>query len=203
MPDQGAGATAPVILIVGWSGSGKTTLLERLVRELSGRGLRLGTVKHDTHGFAMDQVGKDTWRHQQAGAVVTAISSPDRFGLIERRPQGERRLEDILPLLSDVDLVLVEGYKRSPFPKIEVVSPDTVEPPACLDDPQLLAVVGDVPPASVAAGGGPSATAPGDGAAPFVPRFSRDDVTAIAGLILEKTGLAGKSPDKQVLHDRA
>ena len=161
----------PVILVVGWSGSGKTTLLERLVRELSGRGLRLATVKHDAHGFELDPPGKDTWRHRQAGALMTAISSPTGFGLVERRLEGERKLEEILPLLTGVDLILVEGYKASPHPKLEVIGPDASKTPACLDDPRLFAVASDQP-LDVA-----------------VPRFPRDDVAGIARLVLEKAGL--------------
>lgn len=165
-----ASARPPVILLVGWSGSGKTTLMEKLVAELTGRGLRVATVKHDAHGFEMDQPGKDTWRHRRAGAVATALSSPTGFALVEQRTQ-ERPLEAILPLLAGADIILAEGYKRLPYPKLEVIGPEGQEDPACLDDPLLFAVAGDSP-RSV-----------------NVPCLPRDDVAGLARLVLQQAGL--------------
>ncbi len=176
----------PVIIIAGWSGSGKTTLLERIIPELAGRGLRLATVKHDAHGFDMDQSGKDTWRHRQAGAAVTAIASPAGFAVVAGGLGREPSLEDMIRLLGDVDLVLVEGYKRAPYPKLEVIGPagsSIGEPaggpvggpaggPACLDDPLLFAVASD------------------HSVATRVPRFARDDAGGIAAAILRQAGLA-------------
>ncbi|MGE5590639.1 MAG: molybdopterin-guanine dinucleotide biosynthesis protein B [Bacillota bacterium] len=160
----------PVILLVGWSGSGKTTLMEKLVAEVAGRGLRVATVKHDAHGFEMDHPGKDTWRHRRAGAVATAISSPTGFALVEQRTQ-ERPLEDILPLLVGADIILVEGYKNLPYPKLEVIGTDGRQEPACLDDPLLFAVAGDTPRRL------------------GVPCLSRDDAAGIARLVLQRAGL--------------
>lgn len=162
----------PVVIIAGWSGSGKTTLLERLIRHLAERGFRIATVKHDAHGFEMDQSGTDTWRHGEAGAVATAISSPSGFALVERRRAGERPLPEIVTLFGDVDLVLVEGYKGGPYAKLEVVGPDSDRPPGCLGDPLLFAVAAD---ALLEAG---------------VPWFHRDDIPAIAAAVLKQAGLA-------------
>ncbi|MBO8170597.1 MAG: molybdopterin-guanine dinucleotide biosynthesis protein B [Bacillaceae bacterium] len=112
--------TAPVFSFVGYSGSGKTTLLCRVVSQLKKRGYRVGTLKHDAHRFEMDKPGKDTWKHAQAGADVVAISSDDKFALIEK-PVRELQLEDILKRIEGVDVILIEGYKRELPPKILVV----------------------------------------------------------------------------------
>lgn len=109
----------PVISVVGRSGVGKTTALERIIRELKRRGYRVGTVKHDTHGFEVDRPGKDSWRHAQAGSDVVAISGPRQMALI-RRLEREMSLDEVVRLMSDVDLVLTEGYKQGNRPKIEV-----------------------------------------------------------------------------------
>ncbi|UCF95758.1 MAG: molybdopterin-guanine dinucleotide biosynthesis protein B, partial [Desulfobacterales bacterium] len=76
-------AVPPIVSTVGYSGSGKTTLLEKLIAELKQRGFRVGTIKHDVHGFEMDRPGKDSWRHKQAGASVTVISSPYQIGMVK------------------------------------------------------------------------------------------------------------------------
>jgi molybdopterin-guanine dinucleotide biosynthesis protein B len=130
----------PLLGIVGFSGSGKTTLTVGLIDALGRRGLRVATIKHDVHGFAMDQPGKDTWRHKQAGAVATLISSPRGIGLV-RDADHDHTPEELLPLLGPADMVLVEGFKRAPLPKIEVFRPELGKPPACRGDRHLLAVV--------------------------------------------------------------
>jgi molybdopterin-guanine dinucleotide biosynthesis protein B len=109
----------PVVSMVGKSGVGKTTTLERVLREIKQRGYRVGTVKHDTHGFEVDQPGKDSWRHAQAGSDAVAISGPSKMALI-RRLDEEMSLDEIVALMGDVDLVITEGYKRGDRPKIEV-----------------------------------------------------------------------------------
>lgn len=110
----------PVISIVGGkSNSGKTTLLEKLIREAKRRGWRVATLKHDVHGFEMDQPGKDTWRHDQAGADVVAISSPQRIAVLERVFE-DQPLDEVLSRIHDVDLIFTEGYKHADKPKIEV-----------------------------------------------------------------------------------
>ncbi len=111
--------SVPVISVVGKSGVGKTTALERVIGELKRRGYRVGTVKHDTHGFTIDQPGKDSWRHAQAGSDAVVIAGPRRLAVI-RQLDAELTLDEIVPLMGDVDLVLTEGYKRGDKPKIEV-----------------------------------------------------------------------------------
>jgi len=110
----------PIVCFVGRSSVGKTTFLEKLLPELAGRGHRVGVVKHDVHGFELDQPGKDTWRLRQAGAQRVALSSPRQFALLGR-VDHEIDLDTLAErYLGDVDIVLVEGYKRSKKPKIEV-----------------------------------------------------------------------------------
>lgn len=110
----------PVISIVSKKRSGKTTLLEKLIPELGARGYRVGTVKHDTHGFDIDHEGKDTWRHKQCGASTVAISSPWKLSLIKDVDE-EVSLDHIVETyFADVDLVLTEGYLRAGKPQVEV-----------------------------------------------------------------------------------
>jgi molybdopterin-guanine dinucleotide biosynthesis protein B len=111
--------SVPIISIVGKSGVGKTTALERVIREIKRRGYRVGTIKHDTHGFEVDKPGKDSWRHAQAGSDSVVISGPHKMALI-RKLDAELSLDEIVPLLGTVDLVITEGYKRGNRPKIEV-----------------------------------------------------------------------------------
>jgi molybdopterin-guanine dinucleotide biosynthesis protein B len=109
----------PIISVVGRSGVGKTTALELVIRELKSRGYRVGTVKHDTHGFELDTPGKDSWRHAQAGSDAVVISGPHKLALI-RKLDREMPLDEMPPLMGDVDLIITEGYKRGDKPKIEV-----------------------------------------------------------------------------------
>jgi molybdopterin-guanine dinucleotide biosynthesis protein B len=109
----------PVISVVGKSDVGKTTLLEKLIRELKSRGYRVATVKHDAHSFEIDRPGKDTWRHAQAGSDHVVIASPARIAHIQRT-ERELSLPEIVATINDVDIILTEGYKRGPAPKIEV-----------------------------------------------------------------------------------
>ncbi len=109
-----------VVSVVSKKNSGKTTFLEKLIPELKKRGYRVGTVKHDTHGFDIDHPGKDTWRHKQAGAEAVVISSPWKISLIQE-VQTEMALDAIVArFFSDMDLVITEGYKQAQKPQIEV-----------------------------------------------------------------------------------
>ena len=161
--------------IVGWKNSGKTTLVERLVSELTGRGLRISTVKHAHHRFDTDQPGKDSYRHRAAGAEQVLLASSQRWVLMtELRGAEEPSLEDLLQQLSPVDLVLVEGYKSSSHQKIEAYRGAAGQTPiAKANDGTIRAMATDLPLADIA-----------------LPQFDLDDIRAIADFILRETGLA-------------
>ncbi|MGN1001389.1 MAG: cyclic pyranopterin monophosphate synthase MoaC [Oscillospiraceae bacterium] len=107
----------PILGFAAYSGTGKTTLIEKLVRCLKNRGLRLAVIKHDGHRFEMDREGKDSWRFTQAGADMSLICSKEKTALIEQR---ELPFEQVAALVHDVDLILVEGYKRGSFTQIGI-----------------------------------------------------------------------------------
>jgi len=134
----------PILSIVGRSNSGKTTLLEKLIRELAARGRRVGTIKHHFHGpVEVDVPGKDSWRHKQAGARVVALSAPRTLFVLCDTP-GELPLEVIAHRgLFEVDLILTEGFKSGPMPKIEVNRAAQGLPLLCGPEDQLVAVVSD------------------------------------------------------------
>ena len=131
----------PIISIVGKSDSGKTTLIEKLVPELTRRGYRVATVKHDIHGFEVDREGKDSWRHKQAGAHTVVISSPNKVALI-RDVEKDLTLDEIREkLIQDVDLILSEGYKKDIQPKIEVFRKEKHKKLLCTKKDNLVAIV--------------------------------------------------------------
>jgi len=161
----------PVISIVGKSDAGKTTLLEKLVRELKARGYRVATVKHDAHSFEIDRPGKDTWRHAQAGSDHVVIASPNRIAHIQRL-ERELTLPEIVATIHDADIVLTEGYKRGPAPKIEVSRAEKGRELLCARD-ELVALAADQP---------------------FdmdVPQFGLDDAAGLVDLI-ERRFLTGR-----------
>ncbi|MGB7260941.1 MAG: molybdopterin-guanine dinucleotide biosynthesis protein B [Albidovulum sp.] len=159
--------------VTGWKNSGKTHLTERLVADLTGRGLRLSTIKHAHHATDIDQPGRDSYRHREAGAHEVIVASPHRWAMMhELRGASEPALEDLVACLSPVDLVLVEGYKRAPHPKIEAHRSETGRPLLAADIPNVRAV------ASNAALGGLS-----------VPLFDLNDTGLIADFILAEVGL--------------
>ncbi len=131
----------PIISIVGKSDSGKTTLIEKLVPELTRRGYRIATVKHDVHGFEVDREGKDSWRHKKAGAHTVVISSPKKAALI-RDVERDLSLSEIRDkLIRDVDLILSEGYKRDVQPKIEIFRKEKQQELLCAKEDNLIAIV--------------------------------------------------------------
>ncbi|MEL6100144.1 MAG: molybdopterin-guanine dinucleotide biosynthesis protein B [Pseudomonadota bacterium] len=132
--------------VVGWKNAGKTGLMERLVADITGRGLSVSTVKHAHHTFDVDHPGKDSHRHRIAGATEVLLASRNRFALMhELREEDEPRLEDLLSKLAPVDLVLVEGYKRDAHPKVEAHRQETGNPLIAPDDPTIRAVASDTP----------------------------------------------------------
>jgi molybdopterin-guanine dinucleotide biosynthesis protein B len=135
-----------IIGLAGWSGSGKTTLITKAVPRLIARGNRVSTLKHAHHGFDLDQPGKDSFMHRAAGATEVVISSAKRFAILhELRGEAEWDLPDLLKKLAPVELVLVEGYKRDAFPKIEVHRAVNGKPLLQPDDPHIVAIASDRP----------------------------------------------------------
>lgn len=166
-----------VIGLAGWSGAGKTTLLTRLIPELNRRGASVSTIKHAHHAFEIDRPGKDSHVHRQAGATEVLVSSSRRFALIhELRDSPEPSLPELLAKLSPVDLVVVEGFKRSAHPKIEVHRAANGRPYLYPDLQDIVALATDA--------------APPDGT--IVPVMHLDAVGAIADAALT---LARPLPD--------
>ncbi len=152
----------------GWSGSGKTTLIEKVLPALRAQGLRVATIKHVHHAVDLDVPGKDSWRHRQAGADQVAIISRARLAILSETPEAELGLAEVLARLAPVDLVLVEGFKHHPVPKIEVHRQarggDWLYPA----DPFIIALASDAAPATA------------------LPVFTLDDIEAITGLIMAR-----------------
>jgi molybdopterin-guanine dinucleotide biosynthesis protein B len=155
----------PIISIVGFSGSGKTTLLEKLIPELTRRGIRVGTIKHHLHDFDMDKPGKDSWRHKQAGAAVTIVSTPSRIGM-SMDVDHDHKPQELIPFLDGVDIILTEGYKHENNAKLEVFRPEVHEKPLSQGDEHLMALISDAP---VDIG---------------VPRFLTDDIEGLADFLI-------------------
>jgi molybdopterin-guanine dinucleotide biosynthesis protein B len=167
--------TMRVFGVTGWKNSGKTTLVEALVRELTGRGWRIATVKHAHHDFDIDKEGTDSYRHRKAGAKEVAVVSGRRWVLMHELlgEEEEPTLEDALSRLSPADLVLVEGYKREAHRKIEARRLDAKDRrPLTAADPHIAAIAADH-------------SVTGEN----VPVFSLDDISGIADFIERETGL--------------
>jgi len=158
--------------VVGWKNAGKTGLMERLVTEITRRGISVSTVKHAHHTFDVDHPGKDSHRHRIAGATQVLLASRNRVALMhELRDAPEPSLADLLTKLSPVDLILVEGYKRDTHPKVEAHRSVTGNPLIAPDDPTVRAVASDTP------------------LDLDRPVFDLDDTVAIADFILSEVGL--------------
>jgi molybdopterin-guanine dinucleotide biosynthesis protein B len=135
-----------VLGISGWSGSGKTTLIEKLIPELRRHGITVSTLKHAHHDFDIDKPGKDSWRHRQAGASEVLVASDRRLALMRELPAGQPpSLEDLLDRLAPVDLVLVEGFKTAPIPRLEIWRSSAGNPRLEPGAGVTLAVVCDTP----------------------------------------------------------
>ena len=155
----------PIVSVVGFSGSGKTTFMEKLIPQLTVRNIRVGTLKHDVHGFEMDKPGKDSWRHKHAGAVVSVISSPSQIGMV-KDVEYDHDPDELKWLFKGAQIILAEGYKTQNRPKLEVFRPEIREEPFCAGDDDLIAIISDV---SVDLG---------------VPRFSLDDAEGVAEFLI-------------------
>lgn len=158
--------------IVGYKNAGKTGLMERLVTEITGRGVTVSTLKHAHHSFDVDHIGKDSYRHRQAGAQQVLLSSRQRWALMtELRDAEEPPLRDLLTRLNPVDLILVEGYKRDAHPKIEAYRAENSHPLLARDDPTIKALATNV------------------ALDVTQPVFDLDDTSGIADFILKEVGL--------------
>jgi molybdopterin-guanine dinucleotide biosynthesis protein B len=135
-----------VLGIVGWSGSGKTTLVVALLPLLRATGLSVSTIKHAHHGFDLDQPGKDSHRHRLAGAHEVLVASSRRWALLHETDGPEPGLPDLLNRMDPVDLVLVEGFKSHPYPKLEVHRPALGKSSLWDREPQVVAVASDSTP---------------------------------------------------------
>lgn len=161
----------------GWSGSGKTTLIERLIPRLVARGLRISLIKHAHHDFEVDRPGKDSYRHRQAGCTEVLVTSPVRWALMhELRGAVELQLADALRRLSPCDLVLVEGYKRYPLPKLEIHRAGLGKPLLHPGDPHIVGLATD------------AAAALGNRGLPV---FALDDYDALATFVEERAVYGG------------
>jgi molybdopterin-guanine dinucleotide biosynthesis adapter protein len=133
-----------IIGITGWSGAGKTTLILKLIPLLTAQGMKVSTLKHAHHMFDVDTPGKDSYEHRAAGATEVLIASENRFALMhELREASEPPLEVLLSKLSTVDIVLVEGFKRAPHPKIEVFRAANGKPPLHTENRSIVGVASD------------------------------------------------------------
>lgn len=159
-----------IIGLAGWSGSGKTTLLTKLIPRLTARGKRVSTLKHAHHNFDIDRPGKDSFEHRSAGATEVLVVSGNRWALMhELRGAPSPALPEMLSKLSKVDLVLVEGFKRENFPKLEVHRAVNGKPLLHPEDPWIVAVAADTPLPQAA-----------------LPVVDLNDIDAIADLLLTR-----------------
>lgn len=158
--------------LAGWSGSGKTTLLTALIPALLARGLAVSTVKHAHHEFDIDRPGKDSWRHREAGAREVMVASARRWAIMhELRGMAEPTLEELVSRMSPVDLLLVEGWKHHPHPKIEVHRPSLGKELLYPEDPHIVAIAAD------------------EAIAAPIPLLPLGDPGAVAAFILDHLGL--------------
>lgn len=167
--------THRVFGVTGWKNSGKTTLVERLVVEFVRRGWKIATVKHAHHAVDIDQPGTDSFRHRAAGATEVALVGGQRYAIM--RETAEPPLSEVLARLSPCDLVLIEGYKREPHPKIEIRADHSR--PMAASDSNIVAIASDVAPAGE-----------------HLPWFGRNDVAEMADFI------AARVSDEPASHDQ-
>ena len=153
--------------IAGYSGSGKTTLLEKLIPQFTARGLKVAVIKHAHHGFDIDRPGKDSYRHREAGACEVLLSCNDRWALMhERRSDADVTLDELVARLAPCDLVLIEGFKQEPVPKLEVYRRENGKPPLFPGRQDIVAVASD---AELVTG---------------LPQLALDDVAGIADFVM-------------------
>jgi molybdopterin-guanine dinucleotide biosynthesis protein B len=156
----------------GWSGSGKTTLIEQLIPRFVARGVKVSLVKHAHHGFDVDQPGKDSYRHREAGCHEVLVTSSRRWVLMhELRGEPEPSIDEQIARMSPCDLLLVEGYKRYPMPKLEIYREANGKTMLYPDDEHIVAVASDVPLET------------------RLPQYDLNDYDGIAAFVLKFNGL--------------
>ncbi|MGE5390961.1 MAG: molybdopterin-guanine dinucleotide biosynthesis protein B [Deltaproteobacteria bacterium] len=160
----------PVVGFVGYSNSGKTTIVSKLVSILKSRGYRVAAVKHASHGYDMDMPGKDSWQHFEAGADQVVVVGPESFS---HHYRGTAKLLDVINVISEVDIILVEGFKTEPIPKIEIISQDNPGQRIALGE-YLQAVISTQDPRET------------------VPCFDPDDLYPLANFLAERFINKGK-----------
>jgi len=159
--------------MVGWSGSGKTTLMVRLLPELIARGYTVSTMKHTHHDVDLDQPGKDSYEHREAGAHEVLITSSKRWALTrELVDEPEPDMDDLIARMEPVDLLLIEGFKQHRHAKLEIHRQGRDRPMVSADEPTVVAIATDVPLDDVA-----------------LPVLDLNDTAAIADFIVDFTGL--------------
>jgi len=165
-----------VVGVVGWRNSGKTRLVTALVAEFARRGLDVATVKHAHHRFDIDKPGKDSYEHRQAGARQVLVASDNRWALMTELDQATRPpLADLVTKLADADIIIAEGFKGEPHPKIEVRRDPDVDP-LSEQDPSIFAVATELPDTPVAR---------------TAAKVSPDNISGIADMVAARLGLRG------------
>lgn len=132
----------PVISVVGYANSGKTTVLVKIIEELKNRGYKVATIKHHGGDFEIDHEGKDTYRHMKAGAHTTVLASPNKFAIVSNM-EKEKTLDELISLITDVDIIITEGYKSEDKPKIEVFRKANDKPRVKGIEDTIVAVISD------------------------------------------------------------
>jgi len=178
---SGVEGKLPVIGFAAWSGTGKTTLLRQIIPWFKARGLRVAVIKATHHDFEIDQPGKDSYELRKAGAVQTLLVSSRRTALIteHENPTGPDLAQVLASLdAQHADLVLVEGFKQVPFPKIELHRPALGKPLLYPQDPSIVAIATDAPLPEK----------------PAIPRLDLNDIAGVGGFVASHLGLAVKRP---------
>jgi molybdopterin-guanine dinucleotide biosynthesis protein B len=157
----------PIISISGKSNAGKTTFVVKLISELTQKGYRIGSAKHTHHDIDLDRKGKDSWRHKQAGARATLVITDQQIAMV--KDDNRTDIEKMRAYLQNMDLILAEGFKRQPLPKIEIFRTDGPhDHPLFLDHPDLIALVTDAE------------------ITPSVPVFGLEDIESVAAFIQDR-----------------
>ena len=161
--------TPPIFMFVGHSGSGKTAVVEKLLTELTVRGLRPATIKHAHHKVTLDKEGKDSWRYKKAGAIMSMLVTSNQLQIVADAVDRREPAQLAERFLGEADLVLVEGFSLVPGNKIEILRRECGKPPRCPLDSGLIALVTDM-----------------DEVYPQLPHFALDDVAGLADFLLER-----------------